>query len=125
MPQFRVLRHLNRRDHCLSDLAERQHVSLATMSKMVSGLVDRGYVERTVERADRRYVKLRLTTAGRRFYDRTHSYTRRKIAERIEPLSAADRRLVESGLQVLANAFAEPDLAEHGAVARRAKRKTL
>jgi DNA-binding MarR family transcriptional regulator len=107
LPQFRVLSHLNRGDQCLSDLAARQHVSLATMSKIVTGLVDRGYVERAAEGTDRRYITLRLTSKGQRFFDKTNAHTHQKIMARVESLSSEERQRIVAGLQVLESVFAE------------------
>ncbi len=107
LPQFRVLSHLNREQRCLSDLAARQHVSLATMSKIVTGLVGLGYVERSAEGADRRYVTLRLTARGRRFFDKTNAHTHAKIMARVESLSVEERERIVAGLEVLETVFAE------------------
>jgi DNA-binding MarR family transcriptional regulator len=107
LPQFRVLSHLNRGSRCLSDLAARQHVSLATMSKIVTGLVDRGYVERTSEGNDRRYITLRLTRKGQRFFDKTNAHTHQRIVARVKSLSNEERRRIVEGLRVLESVFAE------------------
>jgi DNA-binding MarR family transcriptional regulator len=107
LPQFRVLRHLNREERCLSDLAARQHVSLATMSKIVTGLVGLGYVERSAEDADRRYITLRLTRKGRRFFDKTHAHTHQRIRARVQALSGEERGRIVAGLKALQTVFAE------------------
>jgi DNA-binding MarR family transcriptional regulator len=109
LPQFRVLSHLNRDSQCLSDLAVRQHVSLATMSKIVTGLVERGYVERASEDRDRRYITLRLTPKGQRFFDQTNAHTRQSIAARIAALSSEERGRIVAGLRVLESVFKESE----------------
>lgn len=109
LPQFRVLGHLNRSSRCLSDLAARQHVSLATMSKIVSGLVERGYVERGLEGSDRRYITLRLTPKGQRFFDKAYAHAHAKIVARLAALSSEERTRLVDGLGVLASVFEESE----------------
>lgn len=109
LPQFRVLSHLNRGSRCLSDLAVRQHVSLATMSKIVTGLVERGYVRRASESRDRRYISLRLTPKGQRFFDKTNAHSHREIAARIESLSSDERGRIVEGLRVIESVFKESE----------------
>ena len=48
----------------LSALAERLQVSLPTVSRMVASLVDRGWVRRRRDPADRRRVVVELTASG-------------------------------------------------------------
>ncbi len=110
LPQFRVLSHLSKGDWCLSDLAAHQKVSLATMSKMVSGLVDRGYIERSYESHDRRFILLRLTPKGRRFFEEAHAYTRARLARRAATLSSVERDRVVSGLALLRALFEDDDV---------------
>ncbi len=107
LPQFRVLSHLSRQGRCLSDLAARQHVSLATMSKIVTGLVGRGCVERTFEGNDRRYVTLRLTARGHRLFDQTYAHVHRNIVARVSALSCEERKRLVEGLQALGSVFEE------------------
>ncbi len=124
LPQFRVLSHLNRGSQCLSDLAARQHVSLATMSKIVTGLVDRGYVERMPEGDDRRYITLRLTPRGQHFFDKVHAHTREKISERIDSLSRDEHERIDMGMQLLGSVFGENGHLRRGRAAPRAGNKS-
>ncbi len=123
LPQFRVLSHLNRESRCLSDLAARQHVSLATMSKIVTGLVDRGYVERAFEGNDRRYITLRLTARGQRFFDKTHARMHRNVVARVRSLSCEERARLIAGLQVLESVFEESGHRRRDDLTLRAKQK--
>ena len=61
---FPVLMSLRRRPHNVSELAERLEVSLPSMSKTVTALVKRGWVERVRSKEDRRIVQLHLTDDG-------------------------------------------------------------
>jgi len=125
LPQFRVLSHLDRESRCLSDLAARQHVSLATMSKIVTGLVDRGYVGRTFEGNDRRYITLRLTAKGQRLFDQTYAHTHRKIVARVSALSCKERERLVEGLQALESVFAESGHRRRDSLTLRAKQKSI
>jgi len=124
LPQFRVLSHLNRGSRCLSDLAARQHVSLATMSKIVTGLVQRGYVKRISEEGDRRYITLRLTLKGQRFFCRAHAHAHRVIVGRIRALSGKERERIVSGLAVIGSVFKENEHLRRDATTARAGRKS-
>jgi DNA-binding MarR family transcriptional regulator len=53
-----------------SQLAERLAVAKPTITAVVDGLVDRGYLKRSADCDDRRATKITLTSAGRRaLYD--------------------------------------------------------
>ncbi len=109
LPQLRVLSHLRQGDWCLSDLAAQQKVSLATMSKMVSGLVDRGYIDRSYESRDRRFVVLRLTPRGRRFFDEAYAYSRAQLARRAAALSPGERQSIVASLRRLQPLFEDAE----------------
>ncbi len=101
VPQLRVLSHLCGGDWCLSDLAVHQRVSMATMSKMISGLVDRGFIERSYRSQDRRFVTLRMTPAGKRFFDEAYAFSLKRLAERAAALSSGERQAIVASLKRL------------------------
>lgn len=63
--QFKLLMSVHHGGMTPSDLADRMQVSLPTVSKMVSGLERRGWIERAADPADRRRTVLTLTAEGR------------------------------------------------------------
>src|SRR5437588_6839148 len=70
LPQFRVLALVDEGGERASQLAERLAVGKPTVTAVVDGLVDRGYLKRTADCDDRRATKITLTSAGRRaLYD--------------------------------------------------------
>jgi DNA-binding MarR family transcriptional regulator len=73
-------------------LADQEMVRPATMSRMVSALVDDGLVKRSDDRADGRGVLVTTTSRGRRIYRRAQEQRLRYFAEALEPLS--DEQLV-------------------------------
>src|SRR5690348_15951185 len=62
--QFRIVHALFHRQFTLGELADLMQVSAPTVSRMIDTLVERGYVERTPDLADRRKICLGLTAAG-------------------------------------------------------------
>src|SRR5438132_7462012 len=72
IPQFRVLTYLHLNGEAtLSELAASQGVSLPTMSKLVSSLVQRELLAREGHGRDRRKLRLGLTAGGERAYETT------------------------------------------------------
>src|SRR5689334_21674947 len=69
MPQFRVLAELAAAPLTLSALAKRRRVSSQAMSALVQSLVERGWIDRTPDRRDRRQQLLALTERGHIHYE--------------------------------------------------------
>ena len=70
LPQYRVLALVDEGGERASHLAERLAVAKPTVTAVVDGLVDRGYLKRTADCDDRRATRISLTPAGRRaLYD--------------------------------------------------------
>jgi len=75
----------------MSELARHQAVSLPTVSKSVDTLVRRGWVERWIDRSDRRQTLVRLTPQGRRVLNAMKRRTEQRLAGALAPLSPSDR----------------------------------
>jgi len=74
LPQFRLLALVDEGGERASQLAERLAVAKPTITAVVDGLVERGYLKRTADCDDRRATKITLTAAGRRaLYDAEHA----------------------------------------------------
>jgi DNA-binding MarR family transcriptional regulator len=71
----------------VTTLADLEMVRPATMSRMVSGLVDEGLVKRGDDKADGRGVLVTTTTKGRRVYQRAQEQRLRDFAQALEHLS--------------------------------------
>ncbi len=70
LPQYRVLAVVDEGGERASHLAERLAVAKPTVTAVVDGLVERGYLKRTADSDDRRATRITLTSAGRRaLYD--------------------------------------------------------
>jgi DNA-binding MarR family transcriptional regulator len=70
---FRLLGSLMKGPCILSELADRQGVSLATMSNTVAIMVERGWIHRLPDLDDRRKVMLELTPLGREVSAEIHT----------------------------------------------------
>jgi len=75
-------------------LADREMVRPATMSRMVSALVDEGLVRRREDKADGRGVLVTVTAKGRRIY-------RRAQQQRLEQLAVALNELTPQQLSAM------------------------
>ena len=66
----------------MSELARRGHVTLGTMTVMVSKLVKKGYARRARGAEDRRVVRVSLTARGHRV-DKLHEQFHRDLVDRL------------------------------------------
>jgi DNA-binding MarR family transcriptional regulator len=105
--QFRTLVHLQRcPESPLFEVADKLGSSRPTVSRIVSGLVSHGWVERKPCRQDRRRVALLLTARGQATLEAAWNGTQAAIAERLSGLSDADRITLARALAVLGELFA-------------------
>lgn len=102
---FRLLWLLKHHPHTLSELAERQAVSLPTMSNSVTILEERGWASRKRSEEDRRKLMIEITPAGRRVLEQVHEQMARRVAEIIGSLDDEEREAISHGLLVLRDTF--------------------
>jgi len=98
---FRTLGMLSKRSFNLSELAELQSVSMATMSNSVAILVERGLVERKPSPTDRRMLHLSLTPAGHTVMQAVYQSLTARITQQMQDLSGKELEQLETGLKVL------------------------
>jgi DNA-binding MarR family transcriptional regulator len=84
-----------------SDLATREGVRPPTMTRIVTGLEDSGYVQRTVDPADRRASLLAVTPLGNELVLATRSARAGHLARHLARLSPDDRGALAAALPVL------------------------
>jgi DNA-binding MarR family transcriptional regulator len=107
VPQFRTLVMLDRFPTAsLSAVAENLGASLPTASRMVSGLVSKGFVARKPHPTDRRQASLVMTAKGRSALNTARQATQDGVAGEIARLSDADRATITRAMGLLADAFA-------------------
>lgn len=98
---FRLLMLLHEGPHNLSELAERQSVSLATMSNSVATLVERGWVMRTPDKNDRRMVRLEITPAGEAALRKAHQAVEGRMEQLLADFSSEELEQLDEGLTLL------------------------
>lgn len=106
VPQFRVLVFLSMNDGAmLSQLSDHIGLMRPTMSKMVDGLVRRGWVWREIPPENRRCVNLGLTAEGRAVMKTARDETRRSLAGILGQLSTNEQKTVIAAMLLLSRAF--------------------
>lgn len=109
VPQYRILANLRGEERTSTDLAEWLGVSLPAMSRMVDLLVGKGLLERKADPDDRRQTYLRLTAAGRGYYDRIRRAVERRLEARLKALSRSESQTLAAGLEVLGTLLGKQD----------------
>jgi MarR family transcriptional regulator, organic hydroperoxide resistance regulator len=110
MPQFRTLVRVNREPKTsLSAVAEHLGSSLSTVSRIVTGLVDKGLVVRGGSGGDRRKMSLSLTPRGRAVLEKARRGTQRRMEEAMGVLSDRQRKDVLAAMGILLNVFGPLD----------------
>lgn len=77
--------------HTLSRLAEREHVTAPTMSAMINGLADQGFVVRIPDEEDRRRVHVEITDKGAGIVAETIRRRDELLAGMLDELDLDDR----------------------------------
>lgn len=108
MPQFRALAFLGRNEGAmLGDVAAFLTLTLSAASKLVDGLVVANLVDRESDPLDRRKIALKLTDVGQKKFATARQATAEFLAERVEPLSTADRVSIIDAMQILHRVFSD------------------
>ena len=89
----------------LSELAEQQEVTLATMSNSVNTLVERGWAQRASVPHDRRMIRVELTDEGRQMLIKSHQHLVERVSQLISSLSYEDLAQVQAGMVILQRVF--------------------
>ncbi len=89
----------------LSELAERQVVSRPTMSKLIAGLVGRGWLRRRRSRQDQRRVLVALTPAGRDVLTELRQQAESSLVGLLASLDPDQCAVLYDGLIVLGSAL--------------------
>ena len=105
---FGVMMNLRHRALSIGELAQRFEVSPPSMSKTVTALVNRGWVERARSQEDRRVVRLYLTGEGRTVLGRMRELVDQAAIQMLSVLSPEERRQLSAGLDTLYKALGEP-----------------
>ncbi len=101
LPQFRVLAFLSDGEWAASALADWLTVSRPSITAMVDGLVERGWVERRDSPDDRRRVLHHLTADGRAALDTAGACLEDALGSVLEHLAPDERERALDGLQLI------------------------
>jgi len=85
----------------LGDLAAREGVVPATLSRIVAGLEDEGLISRSVDPADRRSTFVSATADGRRLLTDVREMRASALLERIDRLDVVQRAALVGALDAL------------------------
>src|ERR1700736_72793 len=106
IPQFRSLCFVERYDGAsLSAVADHLDLSLPTVSRMVNGLVQRGYMQRRSSVDDRRHMSLSLRARGQAVMREARQATQEFLVEKFKAFSADQREAMVIAMHALRDAF--------------------
>ena len=91
----------------ISELARISHTHQSSVSGVVSGLKESGYVEVRRGHDDHRIVRLRLTTRGRRMIERAHGTNLNPTRDGIQRLTPEQRTQLLDNLTTLLAAMSD------------------
>jgi DNA-binding MarR family transcriptional regulator len=94
----------------MSELADSEGINPTMLSRVVSGMVDKGLLERSADAEDRRAAWVSITSRGRRLTQRMKGERTEAVIEALGQLSADERRRIERalpGLEALAERLKE------------------
>jgi DNA-binding MarR family transcriptional regulator len=96
----------------VSALARHLAVSLPTVSKSADMLVRRGWLERWVDKHDRRQTMLRLTVEGRRVLNVIKKRNQKHVGQRLAGLTAPEREQLVAVTRMLSRVLVTAGEAE-------------
>lgn len=102
---FRLLAMLQLHEWSLGDLAAHEKVSSPTISRSISTLEERGWVQRRPSEEDRRVVLARLTPDGEQVLLQMQKMAWLRIVQMLSPLNQEEMGRLNDGLPVLRKVF--------------------
>jgi DNA-binding MarR family transcriptional regulator len=109
MSQWSTLKRIDRAPCTVSELARFKGVGLPTISKSIDMLVRRGWVERWVDKADRRQTLVRLTPKGRKLLTSFRKALESFLDQRLAALTAAERDAIDASMQLVRQVLTTED----------------
>jgi DNA-binding MarR family transcriptional regulator len=106
LPQFRTL-FLVEREPCasLSDVADFLASSLPTASRIVSGLVNKGLIQRSGCSEDRRQLSLKITARGQSVLNRAVQMTQAELEAEVQRFTPEQRASISDAMEILKTVF--------------------
>jgi DNA-binding MarR family transcriptional regulator len=113
MQQFRALITMKHNEGAsLSLVSEHLGATISATSKLIDGMVERGYIGRETDADDRRKLTLALTEAGERALESVHLEAISRLAQRLVALSTGERAMVDLAMDLLRTALVSTQPAE-------------
>ena len=113
MSQFRVLAYLAEQPLTMSDIARRRNVSFQSAGELVQTFVERGWVIRMPDPADRRQSLLHLTETGREKFERAQSLMLQRLTGFMDQLNEDEKTTIQQALQNLHRVLIQEVKSEH------------
>lgn len=104
---FHVLNRVDYQPHTLTELADAMSVSAASLSRTITVLEERGWVERERSEEDRRVVKIDITNEGHQVLADIEQRTEDFLTDTLARLSDDDLDKLMDGLDILIGAFSD------------------
>lgn len=108
LPEYRVLAHVWRRPKTNKELADDIGLSVPAMSRLISGLGQKGLIQRLENPADRREYYIQITRQGLILFRNIRKETSQRIYERIKVLNEHEKSALSEGLLLILKTLAEP-----------------
>ncbi len=106
MPQFRAMVMIaNEPDTSLSTVAEHLALSLPTTSRIVTGLVNKGFLKRGGCAEDRRQCSLGITARGQAVLNSAWSAAQDSVAAELKSFSPRQRAQISSAMRAVKQVF--------------------
>jgi len=114
MQQFRAMKTIEHHEGAsLSLVSEHLGSTLSATSKLVEGLVERGYVRRKTSQDDRRRLILALSEAGTQVMESVHLHVITFLAGKLATLSPNRCAIVNLAMNILRSALVGAQPTEH------------
>ncbi len=105
--QFRAMKTIEHNTGAsLSLVSEHLGTTLSAASKLVDGLVERGYIRRETAADDRRRLILALSDAGEKMLESVHMELLSCLANRLAALSLGERSMLSLAMDLLRSTLA-------------------
>ena len=108
IPQFRTLAFVNRhKGSSLYEVSDHMGLTSPSVSTLVDGLIERGMMTREEHPADRRRVRLAVTSHGRAILENATRETLTYLAKKLSNVTPDNREVIVKAMEILRLTFTE------------------
>lgn len=108
IPQFRIMMYLAEKPRSQSEICAFLAVKPPTLSRMLRGLLARGFVVRSVSDSDARHRLVRLSSKGGKHLNLYRGEVLSELRRRVRHLSTADSVQLKKSLTILQSILQAP-----------------